>query len=157
MDVSEEVIRQAFALSRARGGALLSLLGDFKVWRGDLAEMRDDFPRTAQADHATQATATDRSDLADVLLMSRAIEILDSDCRTELSKAYELGGGMPTAASNRDANSNAPDRERVTACKSRLIGLYAELQTHATGPAIPAWVAEREHAAVAASHGRRRG
>jgi hypothetical protein len=139
---SDELIRQAFALSRARGAGLLSLLGEFDVWHGNLAEMRDD---SATMDVTrNEPTATTSKALADVLLVARAIEILDDRCRTALSNAYELGEG-------------APERERLTACKRRLAEISAELESHAAGPAIPDWVAEREHAALTASHGRRRG
>ena len=41
----DEVVTEAFALSRARGAELLARLGDFNVWHGDLAAMRGDEPR----------------------------------------------------------------------------------------------------------------
>lgn len=151
--IPEEVIRQAFALSQARGVQLLSLLGSFDVWRGDLAEMRDDSPRTEEKNGPEQPTVANGGTLAEVLLMSRAIEILDSDCRTALSKAYEVAQGMPD---NKPSREDTAERERASACKRRLVELYAQLQQQTTGSSPPAWVAEREHAIIV-SHGRRRG
>lgn len=152
MAVPEEVIRQAFALSHARGAALLSLLGDFKVWRGDLAEMRGDSPRTETIESGHPAVSNG-SALADVLLMSRAIELLDADCRTALSGAYGIAEASPSAVASRKTMDTA-ERQRVSACKRRLVELYAKLHA-TTGSVVPEWVAEREHAAIA-SHGRRR-
>jgi hypothetical protein len=156
MDVSEELIRQAFALSHARGADLLLLLGNFDVWHGDLAEMRGDSPRAEQAASA-HPVITNRSHLADVLLMSRAIEALDADCRTALMTLYGARDGSPDAAPDRETNHDSSNHQRVSTCRSRLVAAYAELQKQTTGPATPEWVAEREHAAVSASHGHRRG
>ena len=152
--IPEEVIRQAFALSQARGAMLLSLLGDFDVWRGDLAEMRGDSPRTEEKNRPEQPTVANGSTLTDVLLMSRAIEILDIDCRTALSKVYEIAQGIP--GNKPSGEMDTAERERASACKHRLVELYAQLQKQTTGSAAPEWVAEREHAVIA-SRGRRRG
>ena len=156
MDVSEDLIRQAFALSHARGADLLLLLGNFDVWHGDLAEMRGDSPRVEQA-ASSPPVGTNRTDLADVLLMSRAIEALDADCRTVLMPLYGVRDGSPNAAPGREANHDSSNHQRVSTCRSRLVAAYGELLKHTAGPATPEWVAEREHAAVSASHGHRRG
>lgn len=143
--LSEELIRQAFALSRARGAGLLSLLGEFDVWHGDLTEMRGDSLTADKAATRDEPKAPISNDLADILLIARAIEVLDDSCRMALSNVYELNKG-----------ADSSDQERLTACKRRLAEISSEIESHASGPAIPDWIAEREHAALAAYHGRGR-
>ena len=107
MDVSDELIQEAFALSEARGAALLSALGNYNVWHGDLAEMRDDSPRVRR----TEQIAATSARFADVVLLSRTLGLLDPDCKAALS-----------------ANGRGMNRERAIGCKRRLIELYSELQ-----------------------------
>ena len=152
--LSDELIRQAFALSRARGTGLLSLLGEFDVWHGDLAEMRGDSPTMEKAG-TREPRATSSKALTDVLLIARAIEILDGGCRMALSKVY--GEDATAGRSKNEVITDSSDRERLTACKRRLAEISAEIESHASGPSMPDWVAEREHSALAASQGRGRG
>ena len=81
----DALIETALALSHARGAALLAMLGEFDVWHGDLAEMRRDSPRAGSRIEPERTTS---KNLADVLLMARAIELLDGDgkerCRNRL-------------------------------------------------------------------------
>lgn len=115
MDLSDELIQEAFALSEKRGVALLSLLSNYSVWHGDLAEMRGDSPRLSRQ----QQSAPTSPRFADVVLMSRALALLDSKCRAALS--VPDGGG---------------DRKRRTECKERLTELYAQLQQRENGAVI---------------------
>jgi len=148
VNVSDDVIRQAFRLSSARGAELLALLGDFNVWRGDLAAMRDDSPRIEQTDARADAPSDTRL-LAGVLLMARAIETLDVKCRTSLAKIYGRHDGI-------SANSTSDSLAIDAACRGRLIEIYTALQAQAGGPGTPEWISEREHAALAGSGSRRR-
>jgi len=149
VNVSDEVIRQAFRLSSARGAELLALLGDFDVWRGDLAAMREDSPRIEQTAARADAPSDTRL-LVSVLLMARAIEILDAECRTSLAKIYDRHDRI-------SANSTSDSVATDAACRGRLIEIYTALQTHAAGAGTPEWISEREHAAPASSGSRRRG
>jgi hypothetical protein len=140
--VSEDVITEAFALSRARGAALLARLGDFNVWQGDLAAMRRDSPPAdpGRAPSKREPVAP----LSETLLMARAIELLQPDCRTVLSRLY---GGADDAGGK-------PSNDTAANCRNRLLEIYMSLQSRSGELTTPEWVAEREHAALA--HGRHR-
>src|SRR5258706_1026498 len=108
--VPEEVIREAFALSRARGAELLTRLGDFDVWQGDLSEMRGDTPRSIPSpvvrDHSTENTHF----LFDTLTMARAIERLRPLCREVLSAVYESGEDTASLARDLETHKDYADR-----------------------------------------------
>jgi hypothetical protein len=124
--MSEDVITEAFAFSRARGAALLARLGDFNVWRGDLAEMRGDSPR-AKPGHAPPKREP-VAPLSETLLMARAIELLQPDCRAVLSRLY----------AGADENGGKGSDDTAAHCKSRLFEIYASLQNRSGEMATPA-------------------
>lgn len=150
----EKVVSEAFALSNSRGANLLARLGEFNVWRGDLATMRGDSPRIS--DTSEEVTGSERtiSLFLDTLLLARAIELLPPVCRAALSAVYAERKNITSLATELDGNP--ADAERLTAnCERRLMEAYEMLTASARGQGtVPQWVSEREHAAVGGS-GRR--
>src|SRR5215212_3664307 len=115
--VAERLIAEAFGLSRARGPDLLVRLGDFDVWRGDLAEMR----RDGGQDSSLAAAAVEgdpHKRLSHTLVMARAVELLDARCREKLAAAYQEGsaGTEPGATHSSDP--------AVLACRKRLMQIF---------------------------------
>ena len=152
MHVPDEVIIEAFALSRERGAALLARLGDFNVWHGDVAAMRRDSPRSDRGDvHAKRSPVVP---LAQTLVMARAIELLQPDCRAVLANVYGDDDSAGRALRSGTEATSERYAEALT-CKSRLLEIYASLQGRSGEQATPDWVAEREHAASSTIRNRR--
>jgi hypothetical protein len=154
--VPEAVIREAFALSRARGAELLTRLGDFDVWRGDLSEMRGDSPRSAPGGTAQDHSAERTHFLFDTLAMARAIEKLRPLCRDTLSAVYEHP--KDTANLSRELETHEGDADEIaTNCEKRLVEIYAALKDGSADDPLttPDWITEREHAAAAGDRRRR--
>jgi hypothetical protein len=134
--VPDEVIIEAFALSRERGAALLARLGDFNVWHGDLGAMRRDSPRSDQADmHSKRSPAVP---LGQTLVMARAIELLQPDCRAVLANVYGDDESARPALRSDMARTSERSAEALT-CKSRLLEIYASLQGRSGEQATPDW------------------
>ncbi len=152
----DEVVSEAFALSRARGAELLARLGDFNVWHGDLAMMRGDEPRRGEEAVEGRHEGSTRRVFADTLVLARAIELLQPVCRAALSVAYL--DRKDTASVAGELNISAEHAERlIVNCRERLLEIYESLTTDFASheAAMPTWVAEREHAAAGSN--RRRG
>jgi hypothetical protein len=146
-------VTEAFALSNARGAELLARLGTYRVWRGDLATMRNDNPRmTAPADESGAPSET--GVLLDTIVLARAIELLQPVCRAALWSVY--AEQKDSAALAADLETDPAYAQRIlTRCEQRLLEIYDSLSEDATETAtMPQWVSEREKAAAAA--GRRR-
>lgn len=153
--LSEQVIADAFALSNARGAELLARLGSFDVWRGDLATMRGDDPRTPDGyGENDEPTVKDRA-LGDTLMLARAIEDLPPICRAALAAVYADRRDPSSLAA--DLDTEPADAQRIiTSCEQRLQALYEAIANRlpAETATVPEWVSEREHAAAG---GNRRG
>jgi len=151
--LSERQLIEAFALSSARGAELLERLGDFNVWTGDLAAMRNDEPRAA-ADAEEKLPEPESCNLVDVLLLARAIELLQPICRAALSSVYARHAGAGSVATELDTSPENAER-MVTTCEKRLLQIYESLvETSDESRAVPDWVSEREHVAVGGTRGR---
>jgi len=144
----ERELAEAFALSNARGAELLERLGDFNVWKGDLAAMRDDEPRVPRDVHTEKMPEQESRNLVDTLVLARAIELLQPICRAALSSVYAHRAGAGSVAAELDTSPENAER-MVTNCEKRLLQIYETL-IPGTGEsrAVPNWVSEREHAAV---------
>lgn len=144
----EQMIADAFVLSQARGADLLVHLGAFNVWRGDLATMRGDNPRAAEATTQTEAVAAPNHALAETLLLARAIEVLPGICRAALSAVY--ADRKKPASLAVDLDTEPADAQRIVSnCEQRLFDIYQSLanRTPADAATVPEWMSEREHAA----------
>jgi len=131
----DQIVAEAFALSSARGADLLARLGDFNVWRGDLAMMRGDNPRALVTDGEPTASQPRMRNFLDTLILARAIELLQPECRAALSAAY--AERKPT-----ESSSNLD-------CEKRLLEIYDSLKASAQDETtVPQWISEREHAAA---------
>jgi len=84
---------EALAISRARGAERLMRLGDFDIWRGKLAEMRGDRPLNRERLDEPERQARN----ADALLVARALDLLDPECRDAIANLYEKGETNPFA------------------------------------------------------------
>src|SRR5438552_2560411 len=137
----DEVMTEAFALSRARGAELLARLGDFSVWHGDLATMRGDEPRQDEAKVDVGHEARTPRVFVDTLILVRAIELLPTVCRAALSRAYVDRDDAAALASELD--THAEHAERIIAnCRERLRDIYESLTSGSsmTDTTIPEWV-----------------
>jgi hypothetical protein len=145
----ERELVEAFALSRARGAELLERLGDFNVWNGDLATMRDDEPQGPREVKVEKTPEHESRKLVDALLLARAIELLQPTCRAALSSTY-------AHPADTGFTRLPEDEERlVTNCQNQLLEIYESLvQSSGESRAVPNWVSERER--VAAGGTRRR-
>jgi len=136
----DQIVAEAFALSSARGADLLARLGDFQVWRGDLATMRGDNPRPHTTEDEPPVARPEMRAFLDTLVLARAIELLQPDCRATLSAVY---------AERKAAGSPAATQPILTNCEKRLLEIYDSLKSTAQDETmVPEWVSEREHAAV---------
>lgn len=136
----DRIAANAFALSSARGAELLAHLGDFNVWLGDLATMRDDDPRTVVTEDEPTAAQLRMRDFLETLVLARAIELLQPDCRAALSVVY----------SERKLTESPRDLD----CEKRLLEIYDSLKaSEQDETTVPQWLSEREHALW--GHGRR--
>ena len=108
-----ELIAEAFALSNARGADLLVQLGNFGVWRGDLATMRGDAPRAESKSDSRSASL--EVEFQEAFVLAKAIELLTPDCRSALAVAYSANG-----------SDRSPDPVRRE-CERRLLEIYESL------------------------------
>jgi hypothetical protein len=112
--LSADAIAEAFALSNARGADLLLHLGNFGVWRGDLAAMRGDDPRATDV-KTESGTAPSGADFQETFLLAKALDLLTPECRSVLTAAYAEQRSGSTA-------------DRVTrGCERRLLEIYESL------------------------------
>lgn len=133
-DSWESAIAEALAFSNARGADLLVRLGEFDVWRGDLATMRGDEPRSPVDDGETEAREPSTPRRPNVLVLARAIEELEPACRELLSRIYAL---------HHDRNAmSRPAHRLVGDCEKRLFAAYESLMRDV--PATVTAIANRE-------------
>jgi hypothetical protein len=134
--LSAKEIADAFALSRARGADLLVSLAGAHVWQGSLSAMRSDDPRVPESDVEDGGPNTD---VIDVVLLSRAIEILSPSCRSALESTY----ARPAFGSViRDGGA---DGRTITKCEEHLREIVASLETSDVTEQVPKWVLAREN------------
>jgi hypothetical protein len=141
----DQAIADALAFSQARGAELLVLLGDFDVWRGDLAEMRGDSPRTSRTPDATEVAGSDNR-LTHALMMMKAAELLAGRLPSAGKTDVEI---LTTAlhAQSADADENAREYQ------ARLIQIYEQLRdTDDESAVTPEWI---KNAATMGSASRR--
>jgi DNA-directed RNA polymerase specialized sigma24 family protein len=120
--LAEDVVAEAFALSGARGADLLARLGDFGVWRGDLATMRGDSPRGPASDGTPEA-ARPMATFLDALVLARAIEGLQPLCRAALTAVYAEQKDSASLAA--DLDTDAAQAQRIVSnCEQRLLEIY---------------------------------
>ena len=149
----DKLVAEAFALSNARGAELLARLGEFDVWRGDLASMRGDEPRQPEADEQQDSPPTLRIFL-DTLVLARAIELLQPVCRAALAATYAETKDPASLAAELDTSTEYAQR-MVATCERRLLEIYDALTTSEQDQTrMPEWVSEREHAAAGGSRRR---
>jgi hypothetical protein len=146
-----KIVAEAFALSNSRGAELLARLGEYDVWRGDLATMRLDSPRASESSDTSEGQVRTQQTTVvflDTLLLARAIELLPPICRAALAAVY--ADRQDIAALATELDTQPADAQRITAnCEKRLLETYDSLTTSAVDEGtVPHWVSEREHAAV---------
>jgi len=127
MRLPKGVVAEAFALSSARGADLLARLGEFNVWRGDLAQMRGDEPRLAKLEENTESSVP-----RDALVLAHAIELLQPACRAALSAVYAKNGDADSLANELDTDPENSHRI-VSNCEEQLQDIYDSLSETASG------------------------
>lgn len=133
----ESIVAGAFELSSARGADLLARLGEFDVWRGDLAVMREDEPRSVRTTREPRTPERTSPGLLDTLVLARAIELLDPMCRAALSKIYTL----PSERNSPSATISDVD------CENRLLEIYDSLTHESADGEATVPITQREDAA----------
>jgi len=103
------VISDAYELRGRKGSALLSRMGLFDLWRGNLAEMRGDPPIEAVSE---TDNAGDTDQFLQTLAVSRAFELLQPRCAEVLQLVYRDG---------RDVGQVADDLETTYQYAGKLI------------------------------------
>jgi hypothetical protein len=88
--ITEDIIELAFDLPPNLGVDLLLRLGTLDLWRGDLAAMREDVPRSEPSPALPPAVEalTAAEKLYAVVLMHTALKYLEPECRKTLLLRY---------------------------------------------------------------------
>jgi len=124
---ASRVIADAFELRGRKGSDLLSRMGRFDLWRGDLAEMRGDTPAPPAMD-ADNVVNADR--FLQTLAVSRALNELEPRCETAVRLVYSAKSDLRHVANElgtsvRNAETLARD------CALRLFevakNIYSEM------------------------------
>jgi hypothetical protein len=121
------VIADAFELRGQKGSDLLSRMGRFDLWRGDLAAMRGDTPATPAKDRDNDVNA-DR--FLQTLAVSRALNELEPRCATVVRLVYSERSDLGHVASELDTSLRYAET-LVRNCTQRLFevakNLYGEM------------------------------
>jgi hypothetical protein len=115
-DISR-VIANAYALRGSKGSDLLSRMGSFDLWRGNLAEMRGDSQIEAAPDSTEPA---DADQFLQTLAVSRAFDYLPRKCEIAIRLVYGEGRDIGDMANELDA-THRDGLESVPNCVRRLL------------------------------------
>jgi hypothetical protein len=130
----DQIVAQAFALSSARGADLLTT-------------MRGDNPRSLVTDDEPPAARPEMRAFLDTIVLARAIELLQPDCRAALSVVYAERKATEPSTNLDGQPGNA--QPITTNCEKPLLEIHDSLKASAhVETTVPQWVSEREHAAA---------
>jgi len=111
------VITEAYELRGRKGGDLLSRMGSFDLWRGNLAEMRGDSPMEPAPE---TDNAADIDQFLQTLAISRAFDILQPRCAEVLRLSYVEGRDIGQVANELDTTYRYAE-SMVANCLHRLV------------------------------------
>jgi hypothetical protein len=96
------LVADAYELRQTTGISLLLRMGSFNLWRGNLAQMRGDWPADTLT---TEAGAADAERFLQTLAVSRAFDVLPPKCAETIRLKYfegrsveEIAAELETAA-----------------------------------------------------------
>lgn len=113
---TSSVIADAYELRELKGSDLLLRLGDFDLWRGNLAEMRGDSPMEPAAD---EGNTGDMDRFLQTLAVSRSFELLQPKCQKALRLAYVEGRNAGQLANELDISDRYAEK-MVANCARHL-------------------------------------
>jgi hypothetical protein len=137
-DISR-VIADAFALRGRKGSDLLSRMGAFDLWRGNLAEMRDDSPISPAAD---TSDVGDTNRFLQTLAVSRALDYLQLRCEAVIRLVYLEGSDTWRVANELETTDRYAERlvenctHRLVEVASKIYGEILQPSDGATGGAV---------------------
>jgi hypothetical protein len=126
-DNTSHLITAAYELRGKEGSALLSGMGPFDLWRGNLAAMRDDSP-TAPVTKVGESGDPDR--FLQTLAVSRSFEYLPPRCEAVIRLVYFEGRDTLQVAQELETTFRYAEK-LVDTCTRRLLdvseNIYREL------------------------------